>query len=210
MEVTRIQNSYFSSNTYILSISDSQDVWLVDCGDVKPILEWMEKHGKTNVTGVFLTHSHFDHIYGLNDLLEKFPQTYVYVANQIGKNALYDAKQNESKYAGMPFILAGDAKIRLLQNIGKNIVLWKGISGRYYPAKGHSQDSVCFEFGNYLFTGDSFIPNIRTVSKLKGGNRDEAKQTVIDIKETFSGDIVICPGHEDMCCLKEVKIEKMF
>ncbi|WP_294591024.1 MBL fold metallo-hydrolase [uncultured Bacteroides sp.] len=210
MEVTRIKNSLFSSNTYILSISDSQEVWLVDCGDVKPIFDWMEKNRKINVIGVLLTHSHFDHIYGLNNLLSKFPQTYVYIANQTGMNALYDIKQNGSKYAENPFVLASNVKICLLQNVEKNIVLWRGVRGNHYPAKGHSQDSVYFEFDNYLFTGDSFIPNIRTVSKLKGGNRDEAKQTVLDIKETFSGDTVICPGHEDMCYLKEVEIEKMY
>lgn len=183
---------------------DSQEVWLVDCGDVKPILDWMERNRKTNVIGVLLTHSHFDHIYGLNNLSEKFPHICVYVANQVGFDALYDIKQNGSKYAEIPFVLADDIKIYLLQNVEVNIVLWKGIGGSHHIAKGHSRDSVCFEFANYLFTGDSFIPNIRTVSKLKGGNKEEAKQTVLDIKETFSGDIVICPGHEDMCCLKEV------
>lgn len=210
MEVVQIKNTYFNSNTYILSISDSQEVWLVDCGDIEPILDWMGRNRKTNVIGVFLTHSHFDHIYGLNNLSEKFPHIYVYIANQVGFDALYDIRQNGSRYADIPFVLADNVKVCLLQNVEESIVIWRDIEGRYYSVKGHSQDSVCFEFANYLFTGDSFIPNIRTVSKLKGGNREEAKQTILDIKETFSGDIVICPGHEDMCYLKNVEIEKMY
>ncbi|TWV15121.1 MBL fold metallo-hydrolase [Bacteroidaceae bacterium HV4-6-C5C] len=210
MEVTKIKNTYFNSNTYILSISDSQEIWLVDCGDIKPIYDWMEKNGKTNVTGVLLTHSHFDHIYGLNNLSEKFLNINVYVANKEGKDALYDIKQNGSKYAEIPFVLADNINVYLLQNVDEDIILWKDIKGSCHFMKGHSQDSVCFEFANYLFTGDSFIPNIRTVSKLKGGNKEEAKQTVLNIKKTFSGDTVICPGHEEMCYLKEVIIEKMY
>ena len=68
----------------------------------------------------------------------------------------------------------------------------------------HSHDSVCYHIGNYLFTGDSFIPNIRTVSKLKEGNRDEAADTVRYIVKTFDRNTFICPGHKEVCYLKAV------
>jgi glyoxylase-like metal-dependent hydrolase (beta-lactamase superfamily II) len=182
----------------------------VDCGDVSPICNWMKKNKKTSVAGVLLTHSHFDHIYGLNNLSEKFQNIKVYIANKEGMDALYDTKKNGSKYTEIPFILADNINVSLLQNTEENIILWKSIKGSFHFMKGHSQDSVCFEFANYLFTGDSFIPNIRTVSKLKGGCREEAKQTVLNIKKIFNGDTIICPGHEEMCYLKEVIIEKMY
>ena len=68
MQVNRLVNSFYTSNTYIISDAVGDGVWLVDCGDyvsqVKPLLEGRK------VIGVLLTHTHSDHIYGLVDLLE--------------------------------------------------------------------------------------------------------------------------------------------
>ena len=64
MQIIQIVNSLFQSNTYILSIGESIGVWLVDMGDIRPILKWMSDNGKKDVIGVLLTHTHFDHIYG--------------------------------------------------------------------------------------------------------------------------------------------------
>ena len=73
MQVSRLVNSFYTSNTYLISDAAGEGVWLVDCGDyasqVKPLLD-----GRT-VLGVFLTHTHSDHIYGLVDsLLQKSSQ----------------------------------------------------------------------------------------------------------------------------------------
>lgn len=53
------------------------------------------------VEGVLLTHAHFDHIYGLPLLLEKFPNVAIYT-NEWGKAALADAKLNMSLYHETP------------------------------------------------------------------------------------------------------------
>jgi len=68
LRVSYIVNSVFSSRTYVLSREDCFDVWLVDCGDVERLPE------DVRVAGVLLTHAHFDHIYGLNRLVERFPE----------------------------------------------------------------------------------------------------------------------------------------
>lgn len=64
MGIVQIVNSIFSSNTYILSHTDSCRVWLIDIGDIEPVIARLLPGQQ--IQGVFLTHTHFDHFYGKN------------------------------------------------------------------------------------------------------------------------------------------------
>ena len=66
--IVSIKNTVFSSATYILKIDSSEDLYLIDCGDVQPVISYIETN-HLSLKGVFLTHSHFDHIYRLNELV---------------------------------------------------------------------------------------------------------------------------------------------
>ena len=59
MGIVQIVNSIFSSNTYILSHTDSCRVWLIDIGDIEPVIARLLPGQQ--IQGVFLTHTHFDH-----------------------------------------------------------------------------------------------------------------------------------------------------
>ena len=74
MKVERIINTIYASNTYILYDPRYDEVWLVDAGDTNLVIEWIEKYSKT-LKGVFLTHTHFDHILYINiiQILEFLP-----------------------------------------------------------------------------------------------------------------------------------------
>ena len=76
MLVDSIVNRIFQSVTYVLSDSERKDVWLVDCGDVDQLNQ------SFHVSGVLLTHTHFDHIYGLNDLLERNPDMKIFTSSR--------------------------------------------------------------------------------------------------------------------------------
>ena len=94
LTVDYFTNRVFNSRTYILSKEGSDEVWLVDCGDTDKVLERIK--GKT-IEGVLLTHAHSDHIYGLESLINMFPQVMVYT-NTAGVEALKSPKLNISRY----------------------------------------------------------------------------------------------------------------
>lgn len=99
VEVSYIVNSVFTSKTYYLSIQSSPDVWLVDCGDVDVLdhdLENLKGEGFV-VKGVLLTHTHYDHIYGLPRLRDMFSEVRVYT-NEEGRVALANERINMSRY----------------------------------------------------------------------------------------------------------------
>ena len=122
----RFVNSRFTSNTYILYHTDYDNVWVVDPGDTEIVFEWMQAHSKTTISGILLTHAHFDHIYGMNDILSRFSQCAVYVANEYGKDLLNDPKKNGSKYTEEgPTVISDSTRVVFYS---EDLKLWDDIA----------------------------------------------------------------------------------
>lgn len=192
MQVNRLVNSFYTSNTYIISDAVGDGVWLVDCGDyasqVKPLLD-----GR-NVIGVLLTHTHSDHIYGLVDLFEDFPNAKVYT-NDFGIIALGDSRLNLSHYhSEVP-----DLSIKNVNNFvsleeGMEIQLFEDLSASVLSTPGHDKSCLSYIIGGYVFTGDSYIPGEKVRALFPNSNRDEAKHSFERLLELCKN-YVVCPGH---------------
>lgn len=207
LEVVRSVNSRFTSNTYILSHPEYDDVWVVDPGDTENIFKWMNVHSKTVITGVLLTHAHFDHIYGMNEIISRYPQCVVYIANDYGREALSNPKTNGSKYTeegSIVIVPEGDIKF-----YGETMYLWPEVEMRAFNTPGHSDDSQCFIVNGMLFTGDTLIKDIRTVTKLKGGSVEKLNETVMILAELKGRGLKVMPGHEEEFLLDDYDLEKM-
>ena len=190
---TRLINTQFTSNTYILSKENETSIWLVDPGDVQAVFNWMQENDKKNVSGILLTHAHFDHLYGINDVLEKFPQCPVYVANEYGKTLLFDPRKNSSYYAPIDdVVVASAADIRFYNT---TLALWPDVTLNVIYTPGHSDDSVCLKVDNLLFTGDTLIYNLRTVTKLRGGDTLKLKDSLEVLQTLLGQGLWVCPGH---------------
>lgn len=193
MQVKQIINSVFTSNTYIISNDNDNHIYLIDVGEIKEVLEIISD--KKKIKAVFLTHSHFDHIYGINKLIEKFPECVVYCSD-FTRESLYSAKLNLSFYHEEPIVFQG-SDIEILKE-NDEIRLFDEIYLKTIETPGHNWGSLCFKIGNYFFTGDSFIPNVEVVTKLKGGNREANKKSLEKIMNTIYDDTILCPGHGEM------------
>lgn len=169
-------------------------MWLVDCGDVPPIVDMLSSLGgdTSMIKGVLLTHVHYDHIYGLPRLTEKFPSLRVYT-NEYGKNALTDIRLNYSKYHNDPIVYESENIVVCKE--GDEIELFGGVTAKVHETPGHSDSCLTYEMADYLFTGDAYIPGVKVVTTLKGGDKNLAAKSVERIKSLAEGKI-ICPGHE--------------
>ena len=78
VEIVRIVNSVFESNTYLIMNSNYRICFLIDCGDSDPIIDNINRRN-LSLKGVFITHSHFDHIYGLNSVVEESGNFYLHL-----------------------------------------------------------------------------------------------------------------------------------
>ena len=195
IDVIRFVNSRFSSNTYILSHSEFESVWVVDPGDITPIFQWLSCHKKEQVTGILLTHAHFDHIYGINDILSIYPSCSIYVCNEYGKELLFNAKKNASRYSEFgEFIVKENASIRYIPPL---LPLWPDTELKAFHTPGHSPDSVCLLVNKLLFTGDTLIKDTRTVTKLKGGSVDDLHHSIQILSNLKKRGLTVLPGHDE-------------
>lgn len=206
VEITRLVNTWFTSNTYILAHPQYDTVWVIDPGDVKPIVDWIIDHKKLSISGILLTHAHFDHIYGINDILNVHPDCVIYTANNYGKMLLFDAKKNASKYSDLGSIEI-DKKAHITY-YNHTLSLWPDIMMTVHLTPGHSPDSVCLQVENKMFTGDTLIKDTRTVTKLKGGSTEQLKASFILISSFKGLSYAIYPGHDDIFGLDDYDLTK--
>lgn len=207
ISVERFVNSRFNSNTYILSFDANDDIWVIDPGDTDSVFHWMVIHKKNVVTGILLTHSHFDHIYGINEIVSRFPGCVVYIANDYGLKALRNPKENGSKYTVEgPVIISDNATVGVNDS---TIQLWEDVIVESFCTPGHSDDSQCFLVDGLLFTGDTLIKDVKTVTKLKGGSVDKLEGSMRIIASLKGNNLRVMPGHGDAFGLDEYNLNKM-
>lgn len=196
LEVVRFINSRFTSNTYIIAHPEHDDVWVVDPGDTDHVFEWMNVHSKASITGILLTHAHFDHIYGMNEILSQYPQSVVYIANDYGREALHNPKTNGSKYTEEgPIVIGENAQIAFYKD---KMQLWDDVGMQTINTPGHSDDSQCLLVDGMLFTGDTLIKDVRTVTKLKGGSVEKLEDTVSLLEHIKGQGLTVMPGHGEI------------
>lgn len=187
----RIINSIFGSCTYI--VHDDKDAIIVDCGDIEPILSYITKK-QLSLKAVCITHSHYDHIYGLNRLIEVFPSVKILLSSDSLKG-LSDSSLNLSAFHGDDFIVKEGNFEVLADSDEATIILSRPIAVRYISTPGHTAGSVTYIIGEYIFTGDSYIPGTNVFTKLNG-DRVQAKDSENNILQLINKhDYIICCGH---------------
>lgn len=183
-----------NSVTYVLYSEDVDYCVLIDCGYSEQLMGVLDELGR-RVKAVYLTHTHYDHIYGLNCLLEKFPDVEVYT-NTDGIEALYDTKKNFSKYHPeiKPFVFQGHQNVHSL-NDGDIVNLFDGEQMKIMFTPGHDVSCISYVVGNSLFTGDSYIPGLKTVMTFPRSNKEQAKKSTALLMEMEHQGYKIYCGH---------------
>jgi hydroxyacylglutathione hydrolase len=193
MRVKKFINSIFTSNTYLISEAGYNWVWLIDVGDIDGVLIYISKD--ILVRGVFITHTHFDHIYGINQLIDSFPDCIV-CTSEVGMEGLFSDKLNLSYYHEDPIVFTG-SNVQILHEADK-IELFEDWFLETLETPGHNWGYLTYKIANYLFTGDAYIPDIEVVTKLKGGDREASNRSLQKILSNIDENTIICPGHGGM------------
>lgn len=192
LQIKEIINSIFTSKTYILSKEGCDNAWGVDIGDIEPVLEYLEATGKT-LAGLFLTHAHFDHIYGLPVLVKHYPECKVYVT-EYAKEALASDKLNMSRYHETPMRYEGDNVVVVHE--GEKMILFEGEPEmRFFETPGHNPGCLTMVMGDVIFTGDAYIPGVGVTCQVPHANKEQAKESLERILELAKGKRILA-GHQ--------------
>ena len=189
--VHTITNSIFKSQTYIIYRENCKQAWIVDIGDIEPVLLFLNEH-QLLISGVILTHAHFDHIYGLKSLLFHYPQINIYVSDY-SKRALASDKLNMSRYHGTPLSIESD-RIVVVHDSDSLCLFADEPLMFFYETPGHNPGCLTMVIGNVIFTGDAYMPGIETNVRMPHSDKEAANKSLERIIKLADGKTVF-PGH---------------
>lgn len=165
-----------------------KECWIVDIGEVAEIVKLIDGYYPN---GVLLTHTHYDHIYGLNKFIKLYPSVIVYT-NAFGRMALSSPIDNLSAFHDDEFVLSNSACVCQLEE-GDRIML--GLEPcDVIETPGHDKSCLTYIVGNWIFTGDSYIPGCEVFTKLQNSDKRMA-QLSVDRILYYVNKREINPGH---------------
>ena len=158
---------------------------------MEPVEAFLKEHNLT-LTGVFLTHGHFDHMYGLPALMEQEPGAKVF-ATAYTKEAIASEKLNLSKYNGTPISYQGENVVEVKE--GEEMELFQSEAPMFFfETPGHNPGCLTMIVGDRIFTGDAYIPGVGANTVVPKADKELAKQSLERIYKLMEGKQVLS-GH---------------
>ncbi|MDE6295616.1 MAG: MBL fold metallo-hydrolase [Muribaculaceae bacterium] len=186
--VKQFINSVFNSNSYV--IHNDKDAILIDVGDFTPIQQYLDSQGLA-LRAVFITHTHYDHIYGVPELMQRYPHLPIYTS-EFGKQAFGTPKWNFSRYHDQTICIISDNIISLHHN--DIISPCDDMKLRVLATPGHDESCLSFICGDSLFTGDSYIPGVKVIATFPRSDKELANVWYGKLAE-ISQSYDLYPGH---------------
>ena len=191
MDIIKIVQEKMSQNTYLI-VKDDKDAVLIDAGVyVGQIEEHLKMYAhKPKIHAVLLTHSHFDHIEELDNIVNKYGcEVYIH---ETGKKHLSDPNKNLS-CLDVPFKIKTKGIKTFVDGEELN---FNNINVICYNTPGHSVDSSCFVIGDNMFTGDTVFKVEVGRTDLFSGSSNVQRITLERIRDELSESIkMFYPGH---------------
>jgi len=193
MNIEKIVNTLFSSNTYILFNNNGAIV--IDPGSDFDKIDNYIKSNHLNVLAVLLTHVHFDHCYSAHKF-EKFGVP-IFVASAERNKILRDGDM--SKFVANSFI---PCKSTIVFN--KSVLNLGDFSIRVLQTPGHTFGSLSFLIDDILFTGDLVFKDGVGRCDLYDSSEKSLVSSIKIICQLDNG-VKVYPGHGVNTTIKEIK-----
>ena len=190
--IRTIRNTPVDSNCFLIIDPEIKSAVIIDPGskDCSNLLSVIDYH-KVDPEFIILTHEHFDHIWGVNALKQKYNCTII--CSKECADKIINPKKNLSVFYDQVGFETYNADIQF--DTLKFSVNWQGNNIELIKTKGHSEGSICIVFNNLLFTGDTVIKDTKTVLKLPDSDRSELKKSLDYLNSICNNSTHIYPGH---------------
>ena len=199
IELYRASLGVFETNCYILVHTIVQKALVVDPGDEGfEIYSFCRSQG-WEIETIFLTHGHWDHIGGVNEL-RKQTEAPVLI-HEADASMLTDAHLNLSIFIGDPFcaesadsLVSRDAQLKfgpLMLNM--------------LHVPGHTRGSVCLYTNDILIAGDTLFKHNVGRTDLPGGNENQLMHAIQTKLLALPDSTTVFPGHGPETTIEEEK-----
>jgi hydroxyacylglutathione hydrolase len=209
-------------NCYLLYGPKSKEAAIFDAaGPLDDLTAFVREKG-LRVRYIFLTHAHWDHIEGIFELTERFPEAKVGLSREE-----FEAMQDYTKFAResdperfekimqdpalakMVGVDLSSVKPDILVKDNEQYKLGKLVIRTIF-SPGHSAGSMCYSCGSILFSGDVlFKRSVGNTDFYKGSKKDQVG-SVRRLYRLFPDDTIVYPGHGEPTDIGSEKKENTY
>ena len=180
MNVIRLPIGIYMTNCYIVWAEGSDQCLVIDPA-AKPdaIQGACEKKG-LKIAALLLTHGHFDHVGAVPEL---------------GRRLGCPVYMNERELQMPESLTNGPLYYTNNYDEGDELTL-AGLHFKVMATPGHTPGSVCLDFGDHLFTGDTLFARSMGRTDLEGGSEEQMQHSLLRLARLHKdGECAIHPGH---------------
>ncbi len=184
-------------NTWVIPC-ETGSAAVIDPGGATPELIAHLKNLSIEHIEIMLTHGHFDHIGGIANLVETFPDYSLWIHQEDAYRLKTKVRYSSDGLALLAQQYLGkDWQERMPEatnflNEGDTV---NGLSVLHTP--GHTKGSVCFfnESEKVLYSGDTLFLQSFGRTDLEGGDENQMRTTLKRLFTTLPPETVVHPGH---------------
>jgi glyoxylase-like metal-dependent hydrolase (beta-lactamase superfamily II) len=182
----------YQTNCFLVTVQGSRDCWIVDCGfEPEPMLEAVQQRDVVPVA-ILLTHTHPDHIAGLDAALARFGKLPVYV-HEAEAGFCSDPMLNLSAFMGQPVsVTEPDHTVADGQKLDLAGTVW-----RVVHTPGHSPGGVLYvhDESAQAIVGDTIFAGSIGRMDFPSSDPDAFRRTIGTVMAALPDEMTIHPGH---------------
>lgn len=174
--INQIEVGLMQNFSYLVGCVKTGECALIDpAWEPDRLLKAVEEKGM-KLAAVLLTHTHFDHMEGLEGLFRLAGPRKIYVHEAEAMGVEQFREQVEAIKDGSQISLGA-------------------LSIQCIHTPGHLPGCVCYRVGKSLFTGDTLFVNSVGRTDFPGSNPGEFYRSLNKLK-TLEDDVIVYPGHD--------------
>ncbi|WP_303870610.1 MBL fold metallo-hydrolase [Acetobacterium wieringae] len=189
MEIIKKSLGQMGTNCYVIWDENTLEAAVVDPGFEDQQIGDIIHDNKLKVRYILLTHGHFDHLGGVNQIKQLTGAKVLIHENDA--DCLLDPKRNLSVLAGMAMVLP-PADGYLSEN---QTITLGDIAIRVIHTPGHSKGGVCFFADGQLIAGDTLFYASIGRTDFADGDLSELLNMIVTKLFILDDATIVLPGH---------------